>query len=128
MKYISASTNNPAASAAWRVRPTKIMTDVSNTFPLVNRRSRDVGGIADLDPDAARTGLIGAIDLLRHDALGPKPASMGEDGRTILGDVFVESLGATTADLAEVRPSGHVCALTTVVRVLKVVNQLCVQF
>jgi hypothetical protein len=36
----------------------------------------DAGGIADLDPDAARTGSIGAIDLLRHDALGPKLAGV----------------------------------------------------
>jgi hypothetical protein len=28
--------------------------------------------------------------FLRHDALGPNPARMGEHGRTILGDVFVE--------------------------------------
>jgi hypothetical protein len=32
----------------------------------------DAGGIANLDPDAARAG--SAIDLLRHDALGAKPA------------------------------------------------------
>ena len=31
-----------------------------------------------------------AIDLLRHDALGPKPAGVREDDRAVLGDVFVE--------------------------------------
>ena len=31
----------------------------------------DTGGIGDLDPDAARAGLIGAVDLFRHDASAP---------------------------------------------------------
>jgi hypothetical protein len=48
---------------------------------------RDARWIADLDPDAARAGLIGAIGLLRNDALGAKPARMGEHGLPILGDV-----------------------------------------
>jgi hypothetical protein len=34
----------------------------------------DACGIADLDPDAARAGLVGAIDLRRYDALGAKRA------------------------------------------------------
>ena len=42
---------------------------------------REAGGIADLDPDAARTGSIGAVDLLRHDAFGAKPAGVCEDDR-----------------------------------------------
>jgi hypothetical protein len=36
----------------------------------------DARGIADLDPDAARTGQVGAIDLLRNDALGAKLTSV----------------------------------------------------
>jgi hypothetical protein len=48
------------------------------------------GGIADLDPDAARAGSIRAIDLLRNCALGPKLARMGEHGRPIFGNVFVQ--------------------------------------
>jgi hypothetical protein len=50
----------------------------------------DAGGIADLDPGAARAGPIGAVDPLRHDALGAKLARMGEHSRPILGDVFVQ--------------------------------------
>ena len=50
----------------------------------------DAGGIADLDPDAARARQLGAIDLLRHDALGTKPASVCRDGRAVLSDVFVQ--------------------------------------
>jgi hypothetical protein len=34
--------------------------------------------------------LVGAVDPLRHDALGAKPTPVGEDSRTILADVFVE--------------------------------------
>src|SRR5262249_42530209 len=37
-----------------------------------------------------RHGPVGAIDLLRHDALGPKPARMRGHDRPIFGDVFVE--------------------------------------
>jgi hypothetical protein len=37
---------------------------------------RGAGGIADLDPDRASPGLIGAVDLLGDDALGAKPASV----------------------------------------------------
>jgi hypothetical protein len=63
-------------------------------FPLHG----DAGGIADLDPDAARSGLIGAIDLLRHDALGTKLARMCEHGRPVLGYVFVkQDAGLETA-------------------------------
>jgi hypothetical protein len=50
----------------------------------------DAGGIAHLDPGRARTGSIRAINLLRHDALGAKPASVLEHCRAIPGDVFVE--------------------------------------
>ena len=50
----------------------------------------DARGIANLDPDRARTGPIDAIHPLRDDALGAKPASVGENSRTILGDMFVE--------------------------------------
>jgi hypothetical protein len=42
---------------------------------------RDAGQIADLDPGAALAGLIGAVYLLRHDALGAKLARTGEHGR-----------------------------------------------
>src|SRR5215813_10187453 len=51
---------------------------------------RDAGGIADLDPDAARAGSIRAIELLRHDALGAKPADVREDDRAVLGDVLIK--------------------------------------
>jgi hypothetical protein len=32
----------------------------------------------------------GAIDLLRHDALGAKPAGVRKDDRAVLGDMFIE--------------------------------------
>jgi hypothetical protein len=47
-------------------------------------------GIADLNPDAARSGPVGAIDRLRHDTLGAKLARVSEHGRPILDDVFVQ--------------------------------------
>jgi hypothetical protein len=50
----------------------------------------DACGIADLDPDAARASRYVLFDLLRHDALGAKAASVREDETAILGDVFVE--------------------------------------
>jgi hypothetical protein len=37
-----------------------------------------------------RAGQIEAGNLLGHDTLGAEPASVGDDGRTILGDVFIE--------------------------------------
>jgi hypothetical protein len=49
----------------------------------------DAGGIADLDPDEARPGLIGAIDLLRNDALSAEAACM-RNGWAVLGYVFVK--------------------------------------
>src|SRR5215475_9407319 len=51
---------------------------------------RKAGGITDLDPDAAQVGSVRAVNLLRHDALGAKPAGVREDDRTVLDDVFVE--------------------------------------
>jgi hypothetical protein len=36
----------------------------------------DAGGIADLDPDAARAGSIGAVDSFGNDALCAKPAGV----------------------------------------------------
>jgi hypothetical protein len=45
---------------------------------------------ADLDPDAARTGSIGAVNLLRHDALGAKLTGVREDNSAVLGNVFIE--------------------------------------
>jgi hypothetical protein len=60
------------------------------------------GGIADLDPDAARTGAIRAIDLLRHDAFRTKPAGVREDDNAVLGDVFVDrEQQRAAADVAE---------------------------
>jgi hypothetical protein len=50
----------------------------------------DAGGIAYLEPNAARTGLVGAVDPLRHDALGAKPARMSEHSQPIFDNVFVE--------------------------------------
>jgi hypothetical protein len=46
---------------------------------------RDAGEIAHLDPDEARAGSVGAVDLLRENALGTKPASMGEHSQPIFG-------------------------------------------
>jgi hypothetical protein len=43
------------------------------------------------DLDTARAGSIGAIDFLRHDALGPEPAGVREDDRAVLDDVFIEA-------------------------------------
>jgi hypothetical protein len=54
-------------------------------------RSALAGGVADPDPDAARAGLIGAINLLRYDTLGPKPARMHKNGRAVLGRMFAVS-------------------------------------
>src|SRR5262245_36534244 len=51
--------------------------------------------IAHLDPDRARTGSIGAVDLLGDDARGAEPASVGENDRTILSHVFVEEDAST---------------------------------
>jgi hypothetical protein len=64
----------------------RLSVPILSAFPL----HRDAGGIADLDPDRARTGSISAVDLLRDDTLGAKPASVGENDRAILGNVFVE--------------------------------------
>jgi hypothetical protein len=50
----------------------------------------DAGWIVDLNPDPTQAGLIGVIDLLRHDTLGAKPASMSEHNQPILGNVLVE--------------------------------------
>lgn len=47
-------------------------------------------GIADLDPNRAPTGSVGAIHPLRDDALGSDAAGVHEDRRAILGDVLVE--------------------------------------
>src|SRR5215468_11160708 len=50
----------------------------------------DAGGIVDLDPDWARTGAIGAVNLLGHDALGTKPAGVREHGRAIPDDMLIQ--------------------------------------
>src|SRR5262249_28860114 len=47
-------------------------------------------GIADLDPDWARTGSIDAIYPLRDDAFGAEPARVREHRRAALCDVFIE--------------------------------------
>ena len=64
----------------------------SNWLYPISLRSRCTAmrGIADLNPDRTRTGSIRAIDLLRHDALGAKPAGVREDDRAGLDDVFIE--------------------------------------
>jgi hypothetical protein len=41
----------------------------------------DAGGIADLDPNRARTGSIRAVYPLGDDAFGTKPAGVREDSR-----------------------------------------------
>ena len=56
------------------------------TLPL----HRNAGGIPDLDPERARTRPIGAVDPLGDDALGAKPASVGENRSAVLRNVFVE--------------------------------------
>jgi hypothetical protein len=50
----------------------------------------DAGGIADLDPDAARAGSIGTVHPLGNDALGAEPACTGKHDRPIFGNVFVK--------------------------------------
>jgi hypothetical protein len=49
-----------------------------------------MGGIADFDPSAAWAGLVGVIDLFRHDVLGAEPARMSEHSQPIFNNVFVE--------------------------------------
>ncbi len=51
---------------------------------------RDACRITDLDPDAARARQIDAVHSLGNDALSTEPARIGEDGRPVLGYVFVE--------------------------------------
>jgi putative intracellular protease/amidase len=51
---------------------------------------RDAGGIADLDPDRAWPGSIGAVGAFRDDAFSTDSAGMFEHRRAIPGDVFVE--------------------------------------
>jgi hypothetical protein len=63
----------------WRALPGG--SSIPNLAPLPLHG--DAGGIADLDPDAARAGSIGAVDLLRHDALGTEPASVGRPRRCV---------------------------------------------
>jgi hypothetical protein len=76
--------------------PPKIQFDSPNDLgssipPLAALpRHGDAGGIAHLDPDRARTGSLGAVDLLGDDPLGTKPASVLEHRRAIPGDMFVE--------------------------------------
>jgi hypothetical protein len=48
------------------------------------------GGIADLDPDAARAGSIPAVDSFGNDALCANPAGVREDDGAVLGEVFIE--------------------------------------
>ena len=55
-------------------------------FPLHGNARR----IANLHPDRAWPGSIGAINLLGNDSLGTQPASVLEHGRAIPGNVFVE--------------------------------------
>jgi hypothetical protein len=50
----------------------------------------DARGIADFDPDAARTGSIGTVNSLGNDTLGAKLTSVRKDGKPILGEVFVQ--------------------------------------
>jgi hypothetical protein len=64
---------------------------------------RDAGGIADLNPDAARAGLVGAVDPLRNDALGAQLARMRKNGRAIPGDVFVQEMPASVSRSSRAR-------------------------
>jgi hypothetical protein len=67
-------------------------SDRSSAVPLLTAlppRS-DAGRIGHLDPGRATPRSIDAVDTLRYDALGAKPASVSKHRRTILGDVFVE--------------------------------------
>jgi hypothetical protein len=43
-----------------------------------------------LTQDATRARSVRAVDLLRHDALGAKPARIGEHGRPMFDNVFVK--------------------------------------
>jgi hypothetical protein len=61
------------------------------------RLRRDAGGIADLNPGATRARPIGAVDPLRHDALGPKLACMGEAAGAIFGKSRSPKGATTTA-------------------------------
>jgi hypothetical protein len=50
----------------------------------------DAGGMSDLDPDTAQAGLIGGVELALRRCPQRKPASVREDDRSILNDVFIE--------------------------------------
>jgi hypothetical protein len=81
-------------------------SSVPNLAPLPLHR--DAGRIAYLDPDAARAGLVGAVDLLRHDALRAKLAGVREDDGAVLDNVFVKpgaslSIAQQTPELPCVR-------------------------
>jgi hypothetical protein len=55
----------------------RLIGSTSRSAPAARRRWRD----ADLDPAAAPTGSIRAIDLLRNDAFGTEQAGVREDDR-----------------------------------------------
>ncbi len=88
----------PQLEYSWSVviqtlRPKESAPASKSSVPIVATLPlhRDAGGIADLDPDRARTGSVGsAVDLLGDDALGAKPASVGENRSAVLRNVFVE--------------------------------------
>jgi hypothetical protein len=73
---------------SWSLKPvgTSWFLERLSLLPLYS----DAGRIAHLDPDRAGTGSIGAIDTLRHDTLGTKPANVREHRRAVLGDVLVK--------------------------------------
>src|SRR5262249_56844894 len=70
----------------WGQRPIPSPIAILTRLPLY----RDACWIADLDPDRARAGSIGAVNLLGRNAPGAKPASMREHGKAVFGDVFIE--------------------------------------
>jgi hypothetical protein len=57
---------------------------------LRSRCTAMLAGLPTLIQTRHGPSLAGAIDLLRHDALGLEPARMGEHGRPIIGDALVE--------------------------------------
>src|SRR5215467_12230593 len=89
------------ARAAWDLRHEPIQRREQRRVPGANRGSpipiltalllhSDAVRITHLDPDRAWSRSIGAVDPLRDDSLGTKPASVLEHCGVILGDVFVE--------------------------------------
>ncbi len=59
-------------------------------FSLRSRCTAMLAGMRTLIQTRQGPDRLGAVDLLRGDALGTKPASVRENSRAIFGDVFIE--------------------------------------